>query len=90
MNEYADPLNYILNCAEQGLVPKLFTVQNAKDELKKLRQQLASFKIVAYGRINEKYDLYSLNINHNPYLNQDTVVPLYSNRQEFLKGDWRD
>jgi hypothetical protein len=90
MNEYADPLNYILNCAEQGLVPKLFTVQNAKDELKKLRQQLASFKVVAYGRINEKHDLYGLNINHNPYLNQDTVVPLYSNRQEFLKGDWRD
>ena len=39
MNENANPLDYILKCAEQGLVPKLFTVQNAKDELKRLREQ---------------------------------------------------
>ena len=89
MNEYSDPLDYVLNCAEQGLVPKLFTVQNAKDELEKLRQKLGSFKIVEYGRINNKHDLYLLSINHNPYLDQDTVVPLYSNREEFLKEDWR-
>jgi hypothetical protein len=89
MNEYSDPLDYIISCAEQGLVPKLFTVQNAKDELKKLRQKLVSFKIVAYGRVNDRLDLYDLNINYNPYLNQDTIVPLYSNKQEFLKKDWR-
>jgi len=89
MNEYSDPLDYVLNCAEQGLVPKLFTVQNAKDELKKLRQKLDSFKVVAYGRINDRLDLYDLNINYNPYLNQETIVPLYSNKEEFLKGNWR-
>jgi hypothetical protein len=89
MNEYSDPLDYVLNCAEQGLVPKLFTVQNAKDELQKLRKKLESFKVVAYGRINDKHDLYGLSINHNPYLDEDTVVPLYSNREEFLKEDWR-
>jgi hypothetical protein len=89
MNEYSDPLDYILNCAEQGIVPKLFTIQNAKDELKKLRQKLESFKVVAYGRINTRHDLYGLSINYNPYLDQDTVVPLYSNREEFLKEDWR-
>lgn len=89
MNEYSDPLDYVLNCTEQGLVPKLFTVQNAKDELQKLRKEINSFKVVAYGRVNDRLDLYGVNINHNPHVNQDTVVPLYSNRQEFLKEDWR-
>ena len=89
MNEYSDPLDYILRCAEQGLVPKLFTVQNAKDELQKLRQKLASFKIVAYGRVNDRLDLYGLSINYNPYFNQETVVTLYSNKEEFLKSEWK-
>jgi hypothetical protein len=40
MQENANPLDYILKCAEQGLTPKLFTVQNAKDELKKLREEV--------------------------------------------------
>ena len=89
MNEYSDPLDYILRCAEQGIVPKLFTVENAKDELKRLRQKLNSFKVIAYGRTNNRHDLYGLSINYNPYLNQETVVPLYSNKEEFLKGEWK-
>lgn len=89
MNEHSDPLDYILRCCEQGLVPKLFSVQNAKDELKKLREELKSFKVVAYGLINDRFDLYDLNINNNPHNDQTKVVPLYSNREEFLNDDWR-
>lgn len=44
MYEYSNPLDYILKCSEQGLVPKIFTVQNAKDELRKLRQELQELK----------------------------------------------
>ena len=40
MDHHANPLDYILKCSEQGLVPKLFSVQNAKDEVKRLTTQL--------------------------------------------------
>lgn len=89
MDQNANPLDYILRCAEQGLVPKLFTVQNAKDELKRLREQLQSFKIVAYGKINNRHDLYDLRIQNNTYEDQTKIVPLYSNRAEFQTGDWQ-
>jgi hypothetical protein len=89
MNKHSDPLDYILSCCEQGLVPELFCVQNAKDELQKLRKEINSFKVVAYGRINARHDLYDVNINHNPYIDEATLVPLYSNRAEFLKEDWK-
>lgn len=89
MNEHSNPLDYILRCTEQGLVPKLFTVQNAKDELKKLRQQLDSYRVVAYGMINDRLDIYNLRIQNNPYDDQNKIIPLYSNREEFLKEDWR-
>jgi hypothetical protein len=67
----------------------MFTVQNAKDELKKLRQELASYKIVAYGKINDRFDLYDLRIQNNPHDDQTKIVPLYSNKEEFLKKDWK-
>jgi hypothetical protein len=47
------------------------------------------YKVVAYGLINEKHDLYGLRLQNNPLLDQNTVVPLYSNREEFLKEDWK-
>lgn len=80
MLEYSNPLDYILRCTEHGLVPKLFTVQNAKDELKKLRQQLDAFKVVAYGKINDNNDLYDLRLQNNPYDDQQKIVYLYSNK----------
>ena len=89
MNEHSNPLDYILRCTEQGLVPKLFTVQNAKDELKKLRQQLDSYRVVAFGKVNDRFDLYDLRIQNNPYEDQTQIVSLYSNKEEFLKGDWK-
>jgi len=83
MNENANPLDYILKCTEQGSVPKLFTIQNAKDELKRLRQELDRLNRifdnpVMWARINDKGDIYSPRFRNNPALDQNTVVPLYS------------
>jgi hypothetical protein len=86
MNENANPLDYILKCSEQGLVPKLFSVQNAKDELKKIRAELnyyKTFQPVAWGKINGYGQLYDLRTIDNPYINDEIVVPLYSNKAEF-------
>lgn len=94
MNEHSNPLDYILRCSEQGLVPKLFTVENAKDELKRLREENKRLNSyfqypVAYGMINDRLDVYNLRIQNNPYDNQEKIIPLYSNREEFLKEDWK-
>lgn len=86
MNENADPLDYILKCAEQGLIPKLFTVQNAKDELKKLREELKN-KSQYYGvgciQVNNSGDLYCPRLQDNPYL--ENTIPLYANKEELKK-----
>ena len=86
MNEHSNPLDYILKCSEQGLVPKLFGVQNAKDELKKIREELHYYnnlQAVAWGRINSHGQLYDLRTTDNPYIHDEIVVPLYSNKAEF-------
>ena len=44
---------------------------------------------VAYGKINDRQDLYDLRLANNPHNDQDKVVPLYSNKEEFLTGDWK-
>lgn len=86
MNEHSDPLDYILRCFEQGLVPKLFTIRNAKDELKRLREELDNYrrmKPVAWGRTNNRGDLYDLRTQDNPHISDDICVPLYSNKVEY-------
>ena len=44
---------------------------------------------VAYAKTNDRNDLYDLRLGNNPHDDQNKVVPLYSNRQEFLTGDWK-
>jgi hypothetical protein len=83
MNKNANPIDYILNCCEQGLVPSTFDILNAKDELKRLREQANNFQLVAWTRINSKGDLYDPRFYHNPHVDQTTVLPLYSNKKEF-------
>lgn len=83
MNKNAHPLDYIINCCEQGLVPSTFDILNAKDELKRLREQANNFQIVAWTRMNSKGDLYDPRFYHNPHVDQTTVLPLYSNKKEF-------
>ena len=67
---------------------------SCEKELTKLRQEynklLESFNYpVAYGKINDRQDLYDLRLANNPHNDQDKIVPLYSNKQEFLTGDWK-
>lgn len=106
MNEHSNPIEFLIDFAWANGADR-FVVNNAKDELKILKEKAAESerlmncekdlnKIqeifnypVAYGKINERNDLYDLRLGNNPCDNQDKVVPLYSNRQEFLTGEWR-
>lgn len=85
INKLTNPLDYILNCCEQGLIPNKFDILNAKDELRKLKEKNNDlpYSIMAYARINKYGDLYDLRTMNNPYVDQKTVLPLYSNREEF-------
>ena len=47
-------------------------------------------KPVAYGLINDKNDLYNLSLYHNQYEDQNKLIPLYSNKEEFLTGAWKN
>ena len=127
MNEHSDPLDHLIQCCETAVQTgkwKLnkFTVSNAKDELKRLREskrdlskdafeanknsvedsnrwlscetELVKLKEkiktifsqpVAYGLINDRYDLYDLRLHNNPHNDQTNVVPLYSDKPEFIE-----
>ena len=60
----------------------IFWVNNAKDELKRLRLEVASYRKsfdipVVWARTNDRDDLFDLRTQNNPYVDQNTVVPLY-------------
>jgi hypothetical protein len=109
MEKHANPLESIIDFAWASGAD-LFFVQNAKDELKKLKeknkewaeevyranefaveqtneylevsQQMQSLKDsldkpVAWARINGRGDLFDLRTQNNPYVDQNTVIPLY-------------
>lgn len=83
MDKNANPLDYLIRCCEQGLIPHNFDILNAKDELKKLRDNVSRFELVGWSRINNRGDVYDMRICHNPYIEEDTVLPIYSNREEY-------
>ena len=109
MDKNSNPLESIIDFAWASGAD-LFFVQNAKDELKKLKdknkewaeevyranefaveqtneylaisEQIQALKDslespVAWARINDKGDLFDLRTQNNPYIDQNTVVPLY-------------
>lgn len=109
MEKHANPLESIIDFAWASGAD-LFFVQNAKDELKKLReknkewseevyranefvveqtneylevsQKMQALKDslespVAWATINDRGDLFDLRLQNNPYIDQNTVVPLY-------------
>lgn len=113
MNEHSNPIEFLIDFAWANGADR-FTVNNAKDQLKKLQEdssdsnrwfscekELTELRQeynkllqifdnpVAYGKINDRNDLYALRLGNNPCDDQNKVVPLYSNRQEFLTGDWK-
>jgi hypothetical protein len=81
MNPNSNPIDYLIDIASESGVNS-FIINNAKDELKRLRQQLEKLNQslanpVAYARVNDTGDLYDLRLQNNPYNDQTTVVPLY-------------
>jgi hypothetical protein len=79
MNKNANPLDAIIDFAWASGAD-LFFVQNAKDELKKLKNQALKHSLenpVAWARINGRGDLFDLRLQNNPYIDQNTVLPLY-------------
>jgi hypothetical protein len=81
MNPNSNPIDYLIDIASESGVNS-FIINNAKDELKRLRQQLEKLNEslanpVAYARVNDTGDLYDLRLQNNPYNDQTTVVPLY-------------
>lgn len=97
MNENANPIEFLIEFAWANGADR-FIVNNAKDELKKLKedngrwlsceQELSQLKKilsnpVAWGRTNSRGDLYDLRTQDNPYISDDICVPLYSNKVEY-------
>lgn len=113
MNEHSNPIEFLIEFAWANGADR-FVVNNAKDELQKLkenteylsrwlscekdltqlREENKSLKRifempVAYGKLNDRLDLYDLRLMNNPHEDQSKIVPLYSNREEFLTGEWK-
>ena len=81
MNKEANPLDTIIDFALSAGADK-FWVNNAKDELKKLREKIDTLleyttKPTAFAKINDRGDLYDLRLQNNPYNDQTKVIPLY-------------
>lgn len=81
MDKVADPLDSIIDFAWASGAD-LFFVNNAKDELKRLKQELDLLRKsidqpVAYAKMTKDGWLYDLNIGNNPYYDQTKVIPLY-------------
>jgi len=64
---------------------------SCEKELVALKEKIKTIfsQPVAYGLINDKHDLYNLTLHYNRFDDKDNkLIPLYSNREEFLQGDW--
>lgn len=93
MNEHSNPIEFLIDFAWANGADR-FTVNNAKDELEKLKKNNEQLLLiinnpVAYGKINSRNDLYDLRLMNNPHDDQEKIVPLYSNKQEFMNGEWK-
>lgn len=86
LNEYkiTQPLNSIIDFAKESGADQ-FWINNAKDELKKLREELHKLysifdKPTAWARINSRGDIFDLRLQNNPYVDQKTVIKLYAKK----------
>ena len=65
---------------------------SCEKELVALKEKIKTIfsQPVAYGLINDRHDLYNLTLHYNRFDDKDDkLIPLYSNRKEFLQGDWQ-
>lgn len=87
MNKVSNPIEFLIEFAWANGADK-FTVNNAKDELKRLRSNTElTFSNVAWANINDRGDLYNLTLHYNRF-NEENCIPLYANREELKK--WLD
>jgi len=87
MNKDSNPLDSIIEFAWASGADR-FWINNAKDELKRLRLELNRLNKlfdnpIAWARINERGDVYGLRYTLNPYIDETTVLPLYSDREGY-------
>lgn len=87
MEKNSHPLDSIIDFAWAAGADK-FWINNAKDELKRLRSDLNKLKElfnnpVAWARVNKLGDVYGFRYTNNLYVDQETVLPLYSDRAGF-------
>ena len=83
MNKNSHPLDYLIWCIENDFKPSSFDILNAKDELKKLREKVDDIYLVGWTRINNYGDLYDPRFIYNPYINENTILPIYASKKEF-------
>ena len=91
MNQNSNPLDYLIECCERSANSgyctfTTFSILNAKDELRKLRQQVDEsnhFKNIAWATINGRGDMFDLTTIYNRFCNDDATIPLYCNKEEF-------
>lgn len=81
MDQNANPIEFLIEFAWANGADR-FIVNNAKDELQRLRQASDAFDIAAWVRMNNRGDFFDLRLCYNPFLEEDTI-PLYKNKQEF-------
>lgn len=82
LNKHSNPIEYLINFAEKYGVDG-FIVNNARDELKKLKDQSLSYDLVGWARVNERGDLYDPRFCFNPHVPEYIVMSLYANRKEY-------
>lgn len=82
MNQNSNPIEYLIDFAIKNGVDS-FIINNAKDELAKLKKQSMAYDLVGWARINDRGDLYDPRLCYNPYVPDYIVVPLYANKKEF-------
>jgi hypothetical protein len=89
MNQNSNPLDYLIELCETSVKTgkynlTKFTVLNAKDELRRLREDKSqTYKNIAWASINNHGDFYNLTLHYNRFQNQDALIPLYCNEKEF-------
>lgn len=87
MDKVSNPIEFLIEFAWASGADQ-FTVNNAKDELKKLRSNAElPFYNVAWASINERGDIYNLTLHYNRF-DEERLIPLYANREELKK--WLD
>lgn len=92
MNEITNPLDHLIELCEKaadyGTITK-FTILNAKDELKRLREKVSEpeissqYKNVAWANINGRGDIFNISMIYNQYANPNSTISLYCNKKEF-------